>query len=232
LWTIVTLGKNNSFDEIPLNYMIDDNKNSSNDKSARDTDQEALQDAAEVPVKPLGRNAAQDSDELEEVSRSQKKREADAVRDLGARLAELKGSELAKIPLPEDIVAAIKELNRIKAHGARKRQLGFLAKKMRHIDTAPIDAALEALRQSARANTKSLHLIENWRDRMLGDIEGESEKQALTVFLDEYLTADRQQFRHLQRQALAERKIDKPPAAARQLFKAIRDAVLNPEKDM
>ncbi|MFT6301689.1 MAG: ribosome-associated protein [Granulosicoccus sp.] len=211
--------------------MIDDIPKITNDKSAQDTAQEVLQDAAEVPVKPPGRNSNHEHEGPEEVSRSQKKREADAVRDLGARLADLRGSELANIPLPEDIVAAIKELNRIKAHGARKRQLGFLAKKMRHIDIAPIDAALEALRQSARANTKSLHMIENWRDRMLGDIAGESEKQALTVFLDQYLEADRQQFRHLQRQALAERKIDKPPAAARQLFKAIRDVVLNPEKD-
>ncbi|MFT5046338.1 MAG: ribosome-associated protein [Porticoccaceae bacterium] len=215
--------------------MIDDIPKSSNDKSAQDIAQEALQDAAEVPVKTPGRHSnqnANDPEEFDEVSRSQKKREADAVRDLGARLADLRGSELANIPLPEDIVDAIKELNRIKAHGARKRQLGFLAKKMRHIDIAPIDAALEALRQAARANTKSLHMIENWRDRMLGDVTGETEKQALTVFLDQYLDADRQQFRHLQRQALAERKIDKPPAAARQLFKAIRDVVLNPEKDI
>ena len=199
--------------------MIDDISNSSNNKSDPDSDAVSA------------KGAGQDASELEEVSRSQKKREADAVRDLGARLAELRGSELANIPLPDDILAAINELNRIKAHGARKRQLGFLAKKMRHIDTAPIDAALEALRQSARANTKSLHLIENWRDRMLGDIAGESEKQALTVFLDQYLDADRQQFRHLQRQALAERKIDKPPAAARQLFKAIRDVVLSTDTD-
>ena len=199
--------------------MIDEIPKSSSDKS----------DPNSVQASARGRGQAET--ELEEVSRSQKKREADAVRDLGARLAELRGSELANIPLPDDIVAAIKELNRIKAHGARKRQLGFLAKKMRHIDTAPIDAALEALRQSARANTKSLHLIENWRDRLLGDIDGESEKEALTVFLDQYLEADRQQFRHLQRQALAERKIDKPPAAARQLFKAIRDVVLSPDSD-
>jgi len=212
--------------------MIDDISKRSNDKSAQDIAQEAVQDAAHVPVKVVTRKAAQNPEEQEEeVSRSQKKRDADAVRELGSRLADLRGSELANIPLPEDIVAAIKELNRIKAHGARKRQLVFLAKKMRHIDTAPIDAALEALRQSARASTKNLHVIENWRDRMLGDISGESEKQALTVFLDEYSNADRQQFRHLQRQALAERKIDKPPAAARQLFKAIRDVVLNPEKD-
>ena len=173
-------------------------------------------------------NTAPDDDEI---SKSQRKREADSVRELGSRLAELGASELASMPLPEDIVSAIKELNSIKAHGARKRQLGYLAKKMRHIDVEPIDAALEKLRQAARANTKNLHQIEHWRDRMLGDIEGESEKEALTTFLDQYLEADRQHFRHLQRQALAERKIRKPPAAARQLFKSIRDVVLSESDD-
>ena len=165
-------------------------------------------------------------DGLDEISKSQRKREADSVRDLGSRLAELGPSELATIPLPDDIVDAIGELNRIRAHGARKRQLGYLAKRMRQIDVEPVDAALEKLRQAARANTKSLHVIENWRNRMLGETSDESEKEALTAFLHEYVTADRQQFRHLQRQALAERKAQRPPAAARQLFKAIRDIVL------
>lgn len=165
-------------------------------------------------------------DAPDEISKSQRKREADSVRDLGARLAELGASELASIPLPDDILAAIIELNRIKAHGARKRQLGFLAKRMRQIDVEPIDAALEKIRQSARANTKSLHLVENWRDRLLGEIDGESEKAALTAFLDAYLDADRQQLRHLQRQAIVERKANRPPAATRQLFKAIRDVVI------
>lgn len=172
------------------------------------------------------------ADESEdEISKSQRKREAHSVRDLGARLAELGASELASIPLPDDILTAITELNRIKAHGARKRQLGFLAKRMRHVDVEPIEAALEKIRQTARTNTMSLHAIEKWRDRLLGDIADESPKQALTTFLDEYLAADRQQFRHLQRQALKEREASKPPAAARQLFKAIRDVVVTASGD-
>jgi len=165
-------------------------------------------------------------DGIEEISKSQRKRDADSIRDLGARLAELGPTELATIPLPDDIVSAIGELNRIRAHGARKRQLGYLAKRMRQIDVEPIEAALEKLRQAARANTKSLHVIENWRDRMLGETSNESEKEALTAFLHEYIAADRQHFRHLQRQAIAERKAQRPPTAARQLFKAIRDVVL------
>lgn len=171
-------------------------------------------------------DSAPSEDALDEISKSQRKRDADSVRDLGAHLAELGSRELATIPLPDDVLSAIKELNRIKAHGARKRQLGFLAKRMRNIDVEPIEAALEKLRQSARANTINLHLVEKWRDRLLGDVDQESAKDALTAFLSEYVEADRQQFRHLQRQALSEREAQRSPAAARQLFKAIRDVVI------
>ena len=44
-------------------------------------------------------NAPFDEDEI---SKSQRKRDADAIRDLGSRLAELGASELATIPLPDD----------------------------------------------------------------------------------------------------------------------------------
>ncbi len=158
----------------------------------------------------------------DEISKSQRKRDADAVRDLGTRLTELANSELATVPLPDDVASAIEEYSRIKSNGARKRQLGFLAKRLRHVDVEPIEAALEKLRQAARANTITLHLIEQWRDRLLGDAEEESAKDALTTFLTEFKSADRQQFRHLQQQALKERKARRSPAAARQLFKAIR----------
>lgn len=171
-------------------------------------------------------HSAADEELTDEISKSQRKRDADAVRRLGESLAELGASELATVPLSEDVLAAIRELNRLKAHGARKRQLGFLAKRLRLADLAPIEDALERLRQSARANTMSHHLVEKWRDRLLGDVEGESGKDALTAFLGEFVDADRQLFRHLQRQALAEREAQKPPAAARQLFKAIREVVV------
>jgi len=163
----------------------------------------------------------------DEISKSQRKRDADDIRELGARLTELGASELATIPLPDTVQSAIDEFSKIKAHGARKRQLGFLAKRLRNVDIEPIHAALENIRQAARANTLSLHRIEHWRDRMLGDVEHESAKEALTAFLEEYKNADRQQFRHLQAQALKERQNQRSPAAARQLFKALRDEVAN-----
>ena len=165
-------------------------------------------------------------EDLNEISKSQRKRDADSIRNLGATLAELAPSELASIELPDDVLSAIRELNNLRAHGARKRQLGYLAKRLRQIDAAPIETALRQLRLAARANTKNLHVIEHWRDRLLGDSGEESPKEALTAFLHEYKEADRQQIRHLQRRALAERQSQRPPAAARQLFKVVRAQIL------
>jgi len=178
----------------------------------------------EEPIKRADSDAQGDETD-DEISKSQRKRDADAIRELGLRLTELASSELATVPLPDDVLSAVQEYLRIRANGARKRQLGFLAKRLRNADIEPIDAALEKIRQNARANTLNLHAVEHWRDRLLGDLPDESPKLALTQFLDEYRQADRQQLRQLQTQALKEREKARPPAAARQLFKVIRDQV-------
>lgn len=161
----------------------------------------------------------------DEPSKSQLKRDAQAVRDLGTELALLGAAERARVPLPEDIVDAIDELNRTTKNGARKRQIGWLAKRLRKIDIEPIDAALESIRQAARSNTQTLHLVEQWRDRLLGNEEQPDAKAALTDFLDKFPHADRQQLRQLQRSAMKEKAESKPPKSARLLFKAVRDAV-------
>lgn len=167
-----------------------------------------------------------DDDSIDdEPSKSQLKRDAHAVRDLGTELSLLGAAERARVPLPEDIVDAIDELNRTTKNGARKRQLGWLAKRLRKIDIEPIESALESMRQAARSNTQTLHIVEQWRDRLLGDVEQPEPKIALTDFLGKYPHADRQLLRQLQRSAIKERAENKPPKSARVLFKAVRDAV-------
>lgn len=160
-------------------------------------------------------------------SKSQAKRDALEVRDLGASLAALSPSERNRIPLDEDVLSAIDEYNRIRpgANGARKRQLGFLAKRLRRVDTQPIEDAVESIRQTARAAAADLHLVESWRDRLLGDGPAETTAEALTAFIHEHKDVNRQELRQLQQRALAERKASKPPAAARKLFRLVRDAL-------
>jgi len=166
----------------------------------------------------------QDQYENEPPSRSQLKREAEAVQDLGRDLVELPaasyGTVMAKLELPEGLREALDTCRSINARGGRKRQLQYIGKLMRGIDPEPIRNALAGLAGKNAAETAALHRLEQWRERLIA--EGDA---ALTELLDEYPTADRQQLRQLVMKARKERDAEKPPAAARALFKALRELV-------
>jgi ribosome-associated protein len=79
-------------------------------------------------------------------SKSARKREYLALQKLGEDLITLRESELLSMPLDEDLLEAVQEARRIKAHGALRRQKQYIGKLMRHVDPEPINAALERLR--------------------------------------------------------------------------------------
>ncbi|MEE9336207.1 MAG: ribosome biogenesis factor YjgA [Granulosicoccaceae bacterium] len=168
--------------------------------------------------------SSEDDDSLA-LSKSQRKRDAHEVRDLGGELAALGASERARVPIPEDILREIDKLNACKANGARKRQLGFLAKQLRRHDVQPMLDALEAIRQNARSHSLLHHCVEEWRDMLLG-LKETGASEALTQFLIEYPHADRQRLRQLQRKAITERAAHRPPSSARALFKLVRESVI------
>ena len=80
-------------------------------------------------------------------SKSARKREYLALQKLGEELVTLRESELLSIPLDGDLLEAVQEARRIKAHGALRRQKQYIGKLMRHVDPEPITAALERLRR-------------------------------------------------------------------------------------
>src|SRR5690349_3928053 len=101
----------------------------------------------------------QDDEESQEFgerpSKSARKREADAAQDLGTRLIGLKESELAALSLPEKLFDAIVLAKRITARGGLARQRQYIGKLMRDIDTAPVEAALNAKRRTAGSTAKN-----------------------------------------------------------------------------
>jgi ribosome-associated protein len=152
-------------------------------------------------------------------SKSQRKRDAHALQQLGAALLELSEREWAALALPEDLVAALDEAKHIASHGARKRQLKFIGKLMRDVDPEPIRDYFEQLRLNARRQAQRQHELEDWRDRMVAD--GDS---AVEAYMAEHPGADRQQLRQLVRQARKERSTGKPPKSSRALFRYMRDS--------
>jgi ribosome-associated protein len=157
-------------------------------------------------------------------SRSQRRREALDVLVLAEKLVAMTPSQLAKVPLSESILDAVKEAQRISSHIAHKRQVHFLAKQMRKIDDLePIRAAVDQPLETRRKETAELHLIEDWRERLIQ--EGD---EGLTEFLRCYPDADRSHLRQLIRQSQVERKSNRSPSAQRQLFQDIKLAIRKP----
>ena len=162
-------------------------------------------------------------------SRSEQRRAALEVLDLGAQLVALSSAQLAKLPIPEDLLPHILETQRITSHVAHKRQLAFLAKQMRRQDDETLEAIRDALDvggEAARRETAALHRVETWRQRLIDD--GDT---ALTELLTEYPAADRQHLRQLARNAIEERNRNKPPHAFRELFRELRELLLQPGDD-
>jgi len=160
-------------------------------------------------------------------SRSEQRRAALDVLALGQQLVGLSTAQLAKLPIPEDLLPHIAEARRITSHVAHKRQLAFLAKQMRREDDATLDAirdALDAGGEAARRETAQLHRVEAWRERLIADGDA-----ALSELLAEHPQADRQHLRQLVRNAIDERNRNKPPHAFRELFRELRELIDEPD---
>ncbi|MEJ2059808.1 MAG: ribosome biogenesis factor YjgA [Gammaproteobacteria bacterium] len=84
----------------------------------------------------------QDESSYERKSKSQLKREAHALQELGERLLTLNEETLAALPLPDELRQALAEGRQIRARGALRRQRQYIGKLMRGIDPEPIRAAL------------------------------------------------------------------------------------------
>jgi len=92
-------------------------------------------------------------------SKSQRKRDMNALQDIGAELLELNDQQLAGIELPENLHAAVTEARKLRANGARRRQLQYIGKLMRQVDPAPIREKLDGFRSTSAAETARLHRI-------------------------------------------------------------------------
>ena len=153
-------------------------------------------------------------------SKSELKRQDKQLRELGVALVELPPTELEALGLPEPLVDAIETCRRITSHGARLRQEMFIGKLLRKIDAEPIRATLARRSDIDRQRVRHEHAIEQWRERLLAD-----DAQAWAELGTRVGAEEVRQMRGLARQARAEQAAARPPAAARQLFRRLREAL-------
>lgn len=163
--------------------------------------------------KPMDRNA----DIPEGPSKSQLKREMEALQKLGEELVALPQDQLAALPLPDTLRDAVQLARRITSHGALKRQRQYIGRLMRELDAEPIRIRLDELRGTDLAMKARFRENQRWRDRLLA--EGDA---ALAEFLARHPQADRQHLRRLMRRAGGEDGGGRPPEYVRELFRYIQ----------
>lgn len=165
----------------------------------------------------------EDGEWLEEAdegpSRSQTKREYQALQDLAERLLALPRADLARLEFSEATWAAIDETARIRDHRALRRHYKRLGKLLSREDTEPALALLAERTGLSHEAAARHHRLEHWRERLIA--EGD---EAFTELLDEFPDLDRQQLRSLIRAAQRDREKGRPDAP-RRLFRYLREAL-------
>lgn len=159
-------------------------------------------------------------------SRGELRRGALAVLELAQRLVAQAPARLQQLPMEEELRELVLESQRITAQIAHKRQVQFLAKKMRREPDEVLDALRAALdhdKAGSRRENAALHRIEALRDRLV-----EHGDEALAELLHEHPQADRQHLRQLARNAREEKLKNKPPHAYRELFRELRELMQEP----
>jgi ribosome-associated protein len=152
-------------------------------------------------------------------SKTQKKKEADSLQELGENLVKLSKEQLEDIELPSEIYDAVRFAKTIKSHGARRRQMQYIGTLMRNIDPEPVQEAIENIEQGDYRKAAAFKEIETWRDQLI-----DGNKKLMEEILGKCPDADRQQLTQLVRNAIKERENNKPPGASRALFRYLTKA--------
>ena len=87
-------------------------------------------DAADAPLTP---------------SKSQRKRDAQALQTLGIQLVALSAAQLARLALPETLHEAVLAAQRMRTHGARTRQRQYIGTLMRQLEPTTLSRIRAAL---------------------------------------------------------------------------------------
>jgi len=147
-------------------------------------------------------------------SKSARKREYQALQELGEQLIELGDEELASIQTDDYLIEQIQEAKRISAHGALRRQKQLIGKIMREVDPEPIRIALAELGQADLHTKAQFKQAERWRDRIASEgqaglaafsAEHAADNELLTIYVKDYEnTPDSERRKHILRKLFRE----------------------------
>jgi ribosome-associated protein len=151
-------------------------------------------------------------DEDDFISKTQRKRQMRDLQDVGAELVKLSAEMIARLDLPEGLREAVLDCKRFTKHEAIRRQMQYIGRIMRDLDSAPIAEQLAALHAPSRRQSALFHLAERWRQDMMADPE------SIQRFVAEFPEADALRLRELVAAAQKEHAAERSPRHFRELF--------------
>ncbi len=157
-------------------------------------------------------------------SKTKAKEEVEALQDLGKRLVGVGNDRLKKLDIPESLLDAVLEAKRITSHGALRRQMQYIGKLMRDVDTDPIQEMLDELDGISNKANARFHALEKLRDRVIED------EAVITTLKNDHPDLDVSALRTLRRNAIKEQTEQKPPKAYRAIFQLLKN-LETPESD-
>ncbi|TVP57389.1 MAG: DUF615 domain-containing protein [Halomonadaceae bacterium] len=154
-------------------------------------------------------------------SKTQLKREMQALQETGERLANLKPEQRAQLPISDSLAAALEEHGRLRHREARRRHLQYIGKLIREEDTERLQRQLDGFASGSSEDNRRQQLGERWRDQLLAD----DSNQALTAFTGDFPDSDVQHLRNLLRNVRRAQDSDKYPGANRKLYRYLREQI-------
>jgi ribosome-associated protein len=151
---------------------------------------------------------------MEKISRTQKKRAAQALQKTGERLVRLSDAQFNALVLPEDLLEAVALAREIKSHEAKRRQLQYIGRLMREIGSLDIEKELERISAGEAEEKRRFKLVERWRDEL---VAGNADRQAWLA--DQYPSIDPQELGRLVGNAQGKQPGTSAKKARRMLFR-------------
>ena len=150
----------------------------------------------------------------EKVSRTRKKKAAQALQKLGEQLVCVNDAQFNSMELPEELMEAVAMARHMNSHEAKRRQLQYIGRLMREYDPADVQNALDKIEAGQAEKKRQFKLAERWRDELVAGSE-----ERLAWISTRYPSIDAEELAGLVHNARGKRPGVNSKTAGRMLFR-------------
>lgn len=164
---------------------------------------------------------AEIEEEIIYVSKSELKRDAQELHQLGSEIAKMGKKQRERLPLNDDLKEAMVVADKISNKSdAYRRHLNYIAKTLRTVENIEeIKAIIDVMLNKNNQAEVMIKKIEQLRSDLI-----EQGDALINDTIEQYPTLERQKMRQLVRNAAKELKAEKPGKGYKELFQYLKDA--------